>query len=74
MKAMVATHYGPPDVLQLTEVEIPAPRDDEVLMTRRQTLLDAPATNAQWTNLGLLAACLLAMAGRAGHFYHGNQA
>jgi len=32
MKAMVYTKYGPPDVLQLQEVEKPAPGDDEVLI------------------------------------------
>ncbi len=32
MKAIVCTKYGPPDVLQFTEVEKPAPRDDEVLI------------------------------------------
>ena len=32
MKAMVHTQYGPPDVLQLAEVEKPAPRDTEVLI------------------------------------------
>jgi NADPH:quinone reductase-like Zn-dependent oxidoreductase len=32
MKAMVWTAYGPPDVLQLQEVEKPAPQDDEVLI------------------------------------------
>jgi hypothetical protein len=31
VKAMVCTKYGPPDVLESTEVEIPAPQDDEVL-------------------------------------------
>ena len=32
MKAVVYTQYGPPDVLQLREVAIPSPSDDEVLI------------------------------------------
>jgi NADPH:quinone reductase-like Zn-dependent oxidoreductase len=33
MKAVVYTHYGGPDVLQLKDVEKPQPRDDEVLIS-----------------------------------------
>ena len=32
MKAMVATHYGSPDVLQLRNVEKPVPKDHEILV------------------------------------------
>jgi len=32
MKAIVCTRYGPPDVLQLAEVEQPAPKNNEVLI------------------------------------------
>ena len=44
MKAVVYTEFGPADVLQLKEVEKPAPKEDEVLIKIYATAATTGAT------------------------------
>jgi NADPH:quinone reductase-like Zn-dependent oxidoreductase len=54
MKAIVWTAYGPPDVLQLREVEQPVPRDNEVLIRVRAATATAADTELRRLKLPFL--------------------
>ena len=47
MKAVLHTKFGPPDELQLKEVEKPAPRDNEVLIKIHATTVTSTDCNAR---------------------------
>jgi NADPH:quinone reductase-like Zn-dependent oxidoreductase len=47
MKAIVCTKYGPPEVLQLKEVDKPAPKENEVLIRVRATSVNFGDTMAR---------------------------
>ena len=64
MKAMVCTEHGPPEVLQLREVNKPVPRDNEVLIRVCATSVTSGDSNARGfvfipPGLGFLARLML---------------
>jgi len=65
MKAIVCTAYGPPDVLQLREVEKPSPRDGEVLIKVFATAVTASDCIVRglqlpiWSPMGLMMRLVL---------------
>ncbi len=65
MKAIVCTKYGPPEVLQLQDVEKPAPKNNEVLIKIYATAVTASDCMIRrlnlsvWQPMGLMAGLVL---------------
>jgi 2-desacetyl-2-hydroxyethyl bacteriochlorophyllide A dehydrogenase len=59
MKAIVWTKYGPPDTLQLREVEMPTPKENEVLIKVHAATASTPDTEFRRLKLPLFFAFFL---------------
>jgi NADPH:quinone reductase-like Zn-dependent oxidoreductase len=60
MKAILHTQYGPPDLLQLTEVDKPVPKDNEVLIAVHATTVSTADCNMR--NFTFVTKSMLPMA------------
>ena len=47
MKAILHTHYGSPDLLEFREIEKPAPKDNEVLISIHTTTVSTGDCNVR---------------------------